>query len=261
MTTTRKMMTRVLGVMVALALVAGRLPAEQADFRWIGTVDSGETLEVKGVNGTVSVERADGDEAEVTATLEADRSDPAEVRIERVDHADGVTFCAVYPAPSGRRANRCAPGDDGRMNVRDNDVEVHFVIRLPADVRFSGRTVNGDVKAQDVASDLELVTVNGDVRLRTTGHARARTVNGSIDAVLGRVDGDLEFETVNGSIDLDLPDDAGADLDARWVNGGLDTSLPFTVQGRLSRTRARGTLGDGGPRLALSTVNGSIGIR
>lgn len=236
---------------------------EARDFEWTGRLADGQILEIKGVNGRVRVEPAPGDEVEVRAQARGRRSDPSEVRIERVDHDEGVTFCAVYPTPSGERENYCAPGDGGRMNVQRNDVEVEFTVLLPATVRFAGRTVNGDVEARDLASDLTLRTVNGDVEVATTGYAEARTVNGSIDARMGRMDpeGGLRFETVNGSIELDLPDDVDADVDARWVNGGLESDLPLHVQGRVSRQRARGVLGDGGPALSLSTVNGSIRLR
>ncbi len=238
--------------------------SQEADaFEWRGTLAAGRILEVKGVNGGITVERASGGEAEVVATARGRRSDPSEVRVEMVEHDEGLTFCAVYPTPDGERQNYCAPGDEGHMNVRRNDVEVNFTVRLPEGVRFSGRTVNGEVEGRDLASDVTLRTVNGDVGVSTTGYAEARTVNGSIDARMGRMDdeGGLRFATVNGSIDLDLPDDADADLDASWVNGGLETDLPFQVRGRIGRRSARGVLGEGGPRLELSTVNGTIRLR
>ena len=236
---------------------------ESDDFRWTGRLARGQILEIKGVNGDVFVERAAGDEIEVRATLQGRRDDPRDVRIERVEHEEGLTFCAVYPTPRGKRENYCGAGSDGRMSVERNDVEVRFEVTLPAGVDFAGKTVNGDVEAEDLGSDLALQTVNGDVVLSTTGFAEATTVNGSIDAVMGAAelaDG-LKFTTVNGSITLDVDDDVSADIEAKWVNGSLDTDLPFRVHGRMSRTSARGSLGEGGPLLSLSTVNGSIRLR
>lgn len=234
-----------------------------SDFRWTGRLDDGRILEVKDLNGDVIVERASGSEIEVTATVRARRSDPDEVRIEVVEHGEGVTICAVYPTPRGERENYCGPGSEGRMNNRNNDTQVEFRVRLPAGVRFAGRTVNGDVQALGLASDVALTTVNGDVDVATTGYAEASTVNGSIDARMGRMDpeGGLSFKTVNGSVTLDLPDDVDADLDARWVNGGLDSDLPLRIDGRITRHRAQGMLGNGGPELSVATVNGSIRIR
>ena len=255
------------GLMMGLAVTVlgvSDVAAQNAEsFRWTGTLGPRQSLEVKDVLGDVIVERISGDEIEVTTTAKARRSDASEVRVDVVEHADGVTICAIYPTSRGRRENFCAPGSEGRMNTRDNDTHVEFRVRLPEGVRLTGSTVNGDVKALGLASDLVLSTVNGDVDVSTTGYAEATTVNGSIDARIGQMNSEdgLKFETVNGSVTLDLPDDLDADLDARWVNGDLDSTLPLRVEGRISRRRIQGMFGDGGAELSVSTVNGSIRIR
>ena len=237
--------------------------AQSNDFVWTGTLDAGDVIQIRGVNGKIVAAAASGDEVEVVAIKRARRSDPDEVRIEVVEHAGGVTVCAVYPTPRGKRENRCGPGDDFRMNTERNDVQVDFEVRVPAGVEFEGRTVNGDIEALDLEADARVSTVNGDIEVTTNGFAEATTVNGSIRASMGSTpfaEG-VTFSTVNGSIVLDLPDDIDAELDASWVNGSLETDLPFRLQGRVSRTSARGVLGDGGPELTLNTVNGSIRIR
>jgi hypothetical protein len=235
---------------------------ERQEFRWSGRVDAGDLLEIKGVNGPISARRAEGDEIEVVAVKSGRRSDPEEVRIDVVEHAGGVTLCAVYPTPGGRDENECGVGSEGRNSTERNDVQVAWEIRVPADVRFRGRTVNGDVEAMDLQEDVDVATVNGDVELATAGFAEARTVNGSIRA---RMDGaprdDVSFETVNGSIDLDVDEGLDADLDAEWLNGDLETDIPFQIQGRVGRRSARGNLNDGGRLIRLRTVNGSIRIR
>lgn len=233
------------------------------DFSWRGEVESGAALEIKGVNGSISVSPSSGSRVEVVAEARGRKSDPSTVRIAMVEHEDGLTFCAVYPSPNDRRENYCGAGDDGRMNTQDNDVSVHFEIRVPDDVRFIGRTVNGDVEALGLGADVVAETVNGSIEIETDGFAEAETVNGSIHAVLG--DADIrygaEFSTVNGSITLDLHDDVDAEIDASWLNGSFESSIPFLTSGRVSRRSARGTLGSGGAELELSTVNGSIEIR
>lgn len=233
---------------------------EAPDFNWSGTVAPGRTIEIKGVNGPIEAVAGSGDRVVVTARKTARKSDPDEVRIEVLEHADGVTLCAVYPSSDGD--NYCGPGDEGRNNVRRNDVAVAFRVEVPAGVRFRGQTVNGEIRAAELASDVDATTVNGDVEVGTSGVARATTVNGSIHAAMGSWAGEeVAFTTVNGSIELDVPDDIDARVEASWVNGGLETDLPMTLQGRMSRHRASGLLGEGGPELRLKTVNGSIRIR
>jgi len=168
----------------------------------------------------------------------------------------------VYPS-DGRRENTCEAGDGGHMNVRDNDVTVDFTVLVPAGVRFRGNTVNGEVAAADLSGDVEANTVNGSIRISTAGYAEAQTVNGEIVASLGRATwrDALEFRTVNGGITLDLPAGLSTEVRAKTVNGDIQTDFPLMVTGRLGPRSLRGTIGSGGRRLALETVNGSIRLR
>jgi DUF4097 and DUF4098 domain-containing protein YvlB len=248
-------------VVAAAALPLPRPAAAQGEFHWKGQVAAGKTIEIKGVNGDVSAVAGSG-EVEVTAVKHARRSDPDEVKIEVVPSADGVTICAVYPS-DGRRDNTCEAGEHGHMDTHDNDVRVDFTVRVPTGVRFAGKTVNGDVDATSLASDVDAHTVNGSIHVTTSGYAEAETVNGSITASLGRGawSDALEFHTVNGEITLDLPANLSAEVRAKTVNGEIVTDFPLMVTGRLGPRSLRGTIGNGGRQLELSTVNGSIKLR
>lgn len=236
---------------------------EGSEFRWRGPIAPGREIEIKGVNGSVEAEASTGNEVEVVAVKRARRSNPDDVRIEVVQHGEGVTICAVYPNVESRRANTCTPGQGGHMNVRDNDTNINFRVRVPAGVRFAGRTVNGEVEAENMTADVEATTVNGNINVSTSGLARGRTVNGSINAVMGRSDWTegLEFKTVNGGIELSFPANLSAELDAKTLNGDITSDFPITVTGRFSKRRMTGTIGGGGRDLRLETVNGSVQIR
>jgi hypothetical protein len=226
-------------------------------------VGPGQALEIKGVNGDIDAVAASGGQVEVLARKHGRRSDPAEVEIKVIEHAEGVTICAVYPSPSDDRPNECAPGDAGRMNTKNNDVNVDFTVRVPAGVRFVGRTVNGGIDADGLGGDVVARTVNGGINVSTSGNAQAETVNGSIKAAMGRADwtGGIEFETVNGSITLELPADTSAEVRASTVNGDIETDFPLTVRGKFSRRSLTGTIGSGGREMRLQTVNGGIKLR
>jgi DUF4097 and DUF4098 domain-containing protein YvlB len=71
----------------------------------------------------------------------------------------------------------------------------------------------------------------------------------------------LGFKTVNGTITLDLPPDLSTEVRATTVNGEISTDFPLAVTGRLSRRYVQGTIGNGGRRLELETVNGSVRLR
>ena len=242
---------------------AGVANAQSPDFHWRGAIAQGSAIEVKGVNGDVFAEPAGGNEVEVVAEKKWRRSNPEDVRIEVVQHADGVTICAVYPSRDASRPNECRPGSEGRMNVQNNDVTVRFTVRVPAGVRLIGQTVNGDVEARRLNGAIALSTVNGSVDFSTSASGRATTVNGTIRGELGRADWQdtLEFSTVNGSIQLTLPPDLNSEVRAQTVNGDISTEFPLTVTGRISRRRLEGTIGAGGRTLSLETVNGGITLK
>jgi hypothetical protein len=258
--TTMKMMR----VLTLLAIAALPLRAASADdFHWRGRIAAGQAIEIKGVNGDVEAEPAGGPEVEVVATKTARRSDPASVEIKVVEHAGGVTICAVYPSRSTGSPNECAPGDGGRMNTNNNDVNVRFQVRVPSGVRFVAQTVNGGVAVRELEGDVEVATVNGGITASSRGLVRAETVNGSVTASLGQTDwtGSLSLKTVNGSLTVELPDGASADVRASTVNGGITTDFPLTVKGKWGPKHLDGTLGSGGRQLELETVNGGIRLK
>jgi len=244
----------------AAVLACSTLALAQSDFQWRGPLGPGQTVEIKGVNGDVRAVPSSGGDVQVTATRTARRSNPADVRIEVVPHAGGVTICAVYPDVPDREPNTCEPGSGGRSNTRNNDVVVQFIVQVPPGIGFVGRTVNGSVRAELLQGDVEGYTVNGSVTLATAGLVRASTVNGSISATMGRADWNdgANFRTVNGDITLKMPSVLNADLRADTVNGSISTDFPITVTGRVTPRRLAGTVGSGGRELSLSTVNGSI---
>ena len=252
------------GVMLlsAAAMPAARAEQGAAPQSWRGAIAQGSTIEIKGVNGEIKASAAAGSEVEVSAVMKGRRSNPAEVRLEIVQHADGVTICALYPSPDSR-PNECQPGDGGRMNVRDNDVTVAFTVRVPAGVRFSGRTVNGDVLAEQLDGPVFVQTVNGDAGFSTSSYGAASTVNGSVHGTMGSAawTDTLKFRTVNGSVSLDLPPDTSTDVNVTTVNGGISTDFPIAVSGRVDRRRLNGTIGSGGRSLEVDTVNGSVTLR
>ncbi len=259
------MKTRWIGIAATtLALTAATTGAAgPKEWRWRGRIEPGKQIEIKGVNGRIRAEPARGDEVEVRARLEGRRSSPESVRIEVVEHAGGVTICAVYPSRDPDRPNECRPGAGGRMDVGRNDVEVEFTVRVPAGVRFVGRNVNGPITALDLESDVEAHTVNGGVDIVTSGVATASTVNGSIDASLGRARwaGTLEFTTVNGGITLELPDDLSCEVRVTVANGRISSEFPLTIEGRVTPRKLKGTIGSGGGTLVARTVNGGVEIR
>jgi len=248
---------------VAVAFASDHLFLRDRDWDWRGRIERGKSIEIKGVNGEILAEATSGNEVEVEARLRGRRDDPDEVEMVVLEHENGVTICAVYPSRDRDEPNECRPGRHGRMNVRNNDVQVDFTVRVPAGVGFIGRTVNGEIDALGIDGDVKAHTVNGDVDVTATGLAEATTVNGSVTVSMQRADwtGTLDFTTVNGSVTLEMPADLSCAISISTVNGHISSDFPLTVEGRFSPRHLKGTIGEGGRNLVVKTVNGSIQLR
>jgi hypothetical protein len=251
-------------VLTTVVLACGAsLAFAQTDFNWRGQIGSGQTLEIRGVNGEINATVSGSGDAEVYARKSANKSNPELVQIAVVPHAGGILVCAVYPTPPGREPNTCTPGPNHRSSTNNDDTQVRFDVKVPAGVRFVGKNVNGDVTAESLNGDAEGVTVNGSVKVSTTGTAIAKTVNGSLDVTMGRAefpDG-AKFSTVNGGIVLRVPSFLNANLKASVQNGSIESDFPISVTGTIDRRKLEGTIGNGGQDLQVSTVNGSIRLR
>ena len=91
----------------------------------------------------------------------------------------------------------------------------------------------------------------------------ARSGNGDLVVSMAemRGTGDMDFTTGNGRILITLPEGFSADVDASTSNGGIQTDFPIQVTGRITRSRLRGTIGQGGRRIRLVSGNGTIELR
>jgi hypothetical protein len=238
------------------------------DFSWDGRVTNGHWLYVRNLNGSIRVERATGDRAEVTAIKRWRRGNPEDVRIEtrRLGGDDGdIIICAFWNerASCDEDGYRSRGDNNWRGRDHDNDTSVEFTVRLPAGVRVNVSTINGGVTVNGATSEVRASTVNGRVSAMSSGGpVNASTVNGDIDVRMRELGtGDLEYSTVNGSIEIEVPSNLDAELDMRTVNGSLSADFPITITGRVNPRRMRATIGKGGRRLKLETVNGSVELR
>jgi hypothetical protein len=247
-------------VVLTLMVSAWAGPAASDAFHWKGKVPAGQLVEIRGINGSIHAEPALGNDVEVVAYKTGQVYDAAGIKVQVVEHNGGVTFCAVYPSADGH-PTECLPGASSPLNSLSHDVNIDFTVRLPKGVRFVGRTVNGQVEAKSLQSDTEAHTVNGNVRLSTAGAAVGETVNGSIIASVGKINGASKFSTVNGGITLEMPVGAAAEVHAGTKNGLIHTDFPLEVRGAYAGRHADGVIGHGGPDLTIVTVNGTINLR
>jgi hypothetical protein len=140
-------------------------------------------------------------------------------------------------------------------------------------------TTSGEVQADGELADPRVTTVSGDVELDgTVGELEARSISGALSVTDARdarlriesTSGDVEFagalaagaseiSNISGDVRvrLDEPDDLRLDL--RSTSGDLESDLPLRDVER-ERRSLRGSVGDGGSTLAISTTSGDIEV-
>lgn len=224
-------------------------------FRWEGVMNAGQAVEVIGVLGAIRAEPGEGASVVVHATRHGHAPDP-DVRFSVVRHAAGVTICALYPVPAGREPNVCRQGGSGpSLNVKANDVEIDFLVRLPRGVGFAAHNLVGDVNVV-TSSWASATSAAGDVTVRMTGGWRDT----------------LRVSSLSGDVRVVLPDTAHADVVADTRTGRVRSDFGgvlvppqrfwsrFQWRGSLGR-QITGRLGSGGPPLILSSIAGDITIQ
>lgn len=263
----------------AQAIPAAREGAQE-DFRWSGRIAQGDRIEIRGLLGDVIAEPSSGDQVEVVGRRMG--RDAGRVRIEAVETDDGVVICSIYPRSErsgrdgGERRSRrgdnadrvCSHSGSGEMELDSDEARIEFTVRVPAGVRFAARTVEGDIRANNLRSAVDAASVSGDVRVSTTGTARAATVSGNVEATFGQTDGDeMEFASVSGNVVVRLAGDVGAEVRANTLSGDIQSDFALRRAGEDEEhggfnirvgEQASGTIGRGGPELSLNTVSGNI---
>jgi DUF4097 and DUF4098 domain-containing protein YvlB len=204
------------------------------------------------VNGAVRITTWDKAEVQLDAVKYAQKEeDLEEVKIDVRSESDSLRIETKFPTQSFWR--------------RGNSAHVDYTLKVPREVRLDKvETVNGKIEITGVRGHVRAATVNGTLEVEGfAGGAKLSTVNGRVRARCAKIesDKDITLETVNGGAELAIPAKANARLKASSVNGSISTDfeVPVTRHFPLGRD-LDAQLGDGGPRIKVSTVNGSIRI-
>ena len=189
---------------------------------------------------------------------------PRNAQVDRVTstngaiRADGVQGPARFRTTNGQvRATNLHGNVEAQTS--NGSVEVHVI-----DGNALLRTTNGRVHADEITGTLEAATSNGGISASVAksdaGHPiRLETSNGTVElAVNANPQGDIRVTTTNGGITVRLPASTGARLVAHASNSSINSEFDVRSQGPVEKHHLEGDIGAGGPRVDLTTSNGSI---
>ena len=220
---------------------------ERDEIRRSVRLDPGATVEVRGINGSVSVETSETDTAEILVVRSArDR--------ESLEHRQ-----VIIEASEQRlviRGENDNDRDSSRVNVRQR-----VSLRLPRRISMNVRGVNGRVTVGDIEGPVHVSGINGRTEIRgAVGAAEISGVNGAVMLVVTRLGEEgLRVSGVNGDVELQLDSGTNADLSGAGVNGQIDSRLTgVAVESGLVRGMVRARIGAGGAPIRMTGINGRL---
>lgn len=247
------------------------------------SISEGGWVRLATFNGRIDITQGSSGRVELRAVKNIRRGDIEDIGFVVRRENGGITICAVRDDQDECDGDGSYHGGNRSRNwSRDHQGGVDFTLQVPAGVRVKAASGNGDlnisgtgtevvaasgngrVTIQDARGPVDASTGNGDIRVVTsTGPVSANSGNGAIEVSIGKLDRspEMSFSTGNGAVTLRLPEGFGAELDASTGNGSVTSDFPVRVTGRMDRSRLRGTLGNGGARLSISSGNGDVEIR
>src|SRR5947209_2547205 len=261
MLTKRLMLGLVL--LAALALTAADATRAQSsrpevteEFHQTYPLTADGRVSLTNINGGVRISAWDRNEVKVDAVKRAyTQQRLQEVKINVDAGPSYVRVETEYPDYQWR--------DDGERH--ENPATVEYTLTVPRGARLDDISlVNGGLTIEGVAGSVHASSVNGRVTARgLTGAVNLSVVNGQLEATLDRLNesGTVSLSSVNGPLVVTIPSDSSATVHANTLHGPINNDFNLPVrEGEYVGRDLEGRLGQGGARVRLSNVNGSITI-
>jgi len=136
--------------------------------------------------------------------------------------------------------------------------------------RFTGELLIGPISIRQMLGSIDLQFVEGDIRIKSSSaNITVNQEKGALDlkTTTGNVDIQTTLEssrdylvtTGSGHIRLSIPQASSGRLKVNSQTGEIKTDIPVAIKSMTS-TRLEGVFGDGGVRIALSSMSGDVTV-
>jgi len=221
---------------------------EKDEFQQSYTLAPGSQVEIKAINGSVTIETTSGSTAEVHVIRSARKREDLEYRKVVVEQV-GSRFTVR--------------GENDSEGRRHAEVRQQVMLKLPRKVDLEVHGINGSVKAAEIEGHGSVSGVNGKVELTQVGGInKISGINGSVSVSVARLDQEgMKISGVNGRVDVQFAENLNAEIHASGINGKVETDLPTLLLSEWSRSNFKGKVGSGGPIISVSGVNGKVALK
>ena len=230
-------------------------------------------LTIRNIWGNVRIRP--GSPGAISITIDEKRSAPSRALFARsletlkLDVDAGADGVSIWVGEPDRRWRRHDPCEGCR-------VDYQFDVSVPPGTQLDvGTVTDGRVDVAGIVGSVSARNVNGPIVLSDLRDCRElESVNGAVEVSFAMAPGqDCSIQTVNGDVTLAMPGGSGLDVALDVFNGSIFTefsadsyALPAQVDRSVDAGRQRYTvkqsaglrLEGGGPRIAISSLNGDI---
>jgi len=231
-------------------------------------------LSVDNLDGFIHVDAYGGSEVRVSVerstTAESQEALAEAKRDVKLDMSQEGNLVRLY-ADSPSRHNCCCGCCCCRYHMRFD-----YEIQVPKDIDLVLKNLNREIQVKGTAGDFEIHGLNGAIDMQAVaGSGSVHTLNGKVKVVFARnPERASQFHTLNGAVDVYFQQPLNADLKFQTLNGGVwadfdlapleSSSAPEFRGAKLiyssfrTNRRGSGRVGNGGPLLTFSGLNGPI---
>ncbi|MBV9216681.1 MAG: hypothetical protein JO053_10935 [Acidobacteria bacterium] len=214
-------------------------------------LSAGATVDVKGVEGPLTIETGDVSTAEIHWTREA--LTQKDYDCETIDITESTSALTIT-----HRTDHSCHVIQARENMR---------LVLPRSASITADGIEGSVTIGDTEGDLSLGGVEGAVKVERLRSARLRGIEGSVTFSVDQlVRNGLVLDGIEGAVNIAVSDGVNADVKISGVEG------PISIPGAVANVRSQNDdddndrirearLGSGGTPISIRGIEGSVTIR
>ena len=241
------------------ATAAGAAPAlsarntamfdEREEIRKSYQLAPGARVKVSGLNGPVTIETTEGNTAEIYIERTARSREALESRPVIIESAPDQLII---------RTEKDREDSWGR---RERNVHDRAILKMPRRIDLTVSGINGAVSVAEIEGKAEVSGINGSVSFaQAASFSRISGINGRVVVGMNRIgEGGLKISGINGSVECRISEAVNAELNTSGVNGRVSVNLDrVTVSGELTRSRINAKIGNGGPAISVSGINGNV---
>lgn len=245
-----------------LVIFAGLIPAaahddwnddsrytEKSEIHETYSLSPGAAVTVNDIAGPVTIETWDGTSAQVDVWWSAPTREDLDRK--RVVVEQSSSSLAIHTISHKM-------GSWNHSHVRQS-----VSLRLPRSVELKVWDIAGSVKIGAIDGSVKVNDVAGSLTVESAVSPHINDIAGSVTLSVSSLGPDgVRINDIAGRVELNISASTDADVDIEDISGKIDVDVAnVAVLGKIERESFHGRIGNGGPRISINDIAGSVRVR